>query len=122
MDKKRIAVIEDDVTLSKVMCDELSDAGFSPFPFLDGESGLAFVQKEKPDLVLLDIYMPKKDGVAVLKELKASPDTKDIPVLILTVSMSEKRLREAVELGAEGYRIKSEFAVGEIVESLKSFF
>ncbi len=122
MNAQRIVLIEDDEILSKVLYSELSDAGFKVAQAFDGEAGLALVRSERPDLVLLDLVMPKKHGFDVLEELKRTPETKAIPVIILTLLGEDEDIKKGLRLGANDYLVKSSHAVAEIVEKIKSFF
>lgn len=122
MNAQKIALIEDDEILSKVLCADLTDAGFNVSQAFDGEEGLKLVKEKKPDLVLLDLILPKKHGFEVLEELKKSPDTNNIPVIILTLLGEDKDIKKGLQLGADDYFVKSSHAVAEIVEKIKNFF
>lgn len=122
MDKTKIVLVEDDEILAKVLREELLEAGFKVMRAADGEAGLAAVRKEMPNLVLLDLVLPKKHGFEVLAELKQAPATRDIPVIILTMLGADEDLKKGLELGANDYIVKSQHAVGEIVEKVKYFF
>lgn len=122
MSAQKIVLIEDDEILSKVLFTELKDAGFDVSQVFDGEAGLALVRSEKPDLVLLDLILPKKHGFLVLEELKKSPDTNAIPVIILTLLGEDEDIKKGLRLGADDYLVKSSHAVAEIVEKIKGFF
>ncbi|GAI20713.1 unnamed protein product [marine sediment metagenome] len=122
MAKIKIALIEDDEILSKVIYEELRDADFDVMQAFDGEEGLKLVRSKKPDLVLLDIILPKKDGFEVLEELKKSPDTRNIPVIILTMIGKDEDIKKGLQLGANDYIVKSQHAIAEIVEKIKDFF
>lgn len=122
MNKQKIIIIEDDEILSKVLCAELTDAGFKVLPAFDGEAGLKLVRSEKPDLVLLDLILPKKHGLEVLEEIKKAPDMRDIPVIILTLLGEDETIKRGLRLGAEDYLVKSNHALAEIIEKVKNFF
>lgn len=122
MNKTKIVLIEDDKILSKVLYTELIDAGFEVSQAFDGEEGLGLVHSEMPDLVLLDLILPKKHGFWVLEELKKSPDTSRIPVIILTLLGEDEDIKKGLRLGANDYLVKSSHAVAEIVEKIKNFF
>lgn len=122
MSAQKIVLIEDDEILSKVLSTELEDAGFKMAQAFDGEAGLALVRSEQPDLVLLDLILPKKHGFVVLEELKKSPDTKAIPVIILTLLGEDEDIKKGLRLGADDYLVKSNHAIAEIVEKVKNFF
>lgn len=122
MAKTKIALIEDDEILSKVIYEELRDVDFDVLRAFDGEEGLKLVRSKKPDLVLLDIILPKKGGFEVLEELKKSPDTRDIPVIILTMIGKDEDIKKGLRLGANDYIVKSQHAIAEVVEKIKDFF
>jgi DNA-binding response OmpR family regulator len=121
MDKKKILLVEDDAILAKTMYDELVEAGYEVDQAYDGEAGLRMVGEKKPDLVLLDILMPKKNGFEVLQSMKAAPETKDIPVIMLTALAADEDV-ETTMLGASDYLVKSEYTPTQIVEKVKNFF
>jgi len=118
----KILICEDDEILSKVLKEELEESGFDVKHVIDGEAGVQEAQSFKPDLILCDVLMPKKTGFEALEELKASPITKDIPVIMLTMLGSDDDIKKGLKLGANDYIVKSQHAVGEIVEKVKAFF
>lgn len=122
MAKLKIVLIEDDEILAKVVYEELCDADFDVFQAFDGEEGLKLVRSEKPDLVLLDLILPKKYGFDVLEELKKSPVTRNIPVIVLTMLGRDDDIKKGLRLGANDYIVKSQHAVGEIVDKVNNFF
>lgn len=122
MNAQKIVLIEDDEILSKVLHAELVGAGFNVSQAFDGEAGLELVRSKKPNLVLLDLILPKKHGFEVLEEMKKSPDTKDIPVIILSLLGEDEDIKKGLKLGANDYLVKSNHAVAEIVEKIKNFF
>ena len=121
MTNTKIILIEDDPILSKVLFEELKDAGFEVRGALDGEAGLELIRKEKPDLVLLDIMMPKKTGFEVLEELKKSPETQSVPVIILSLLGDDENLKKGLQMGANDYIVKSQHSTEEIIKKIKSF-
>ena len=122
MSAQKIVLMEDDEVLGKVLKEELTESGFSVAWAKDGEAGIAHIRKDKPDLALLDILMPKKNGFDVLAEIKRSPATKDIPVIMLTMLGADDDLKRGVALGANDYIVKSQHAIGEIRDKVKEFF
>ena len=114
--KGSVALIEDDQSLSQVLSEELIDNGFEVHIARDGETGIAVVQKHIPDLVLLDLLMPKKNGYEVLITLKNDPKTKHIPVVILSMLSIDDDIDKGLRLGASEYLIKSHHKVDEIVK------
>lgn len=121
---KKIVLIEDDEILAKVIFTELTDAGFDVVQAFDGSAGLELVKKEVPDLVLLDLILPKKDGFAVLAELKKDPHprTQSVPVIILTLLGEDVDIKRGMALGAVDYLVKSSHTTEEVIGKIKKFF
>ncbi|MBI2626120.1 MAG: response regulator [Candidatus Nealsonbacteria bacterium] len=122
MPKQKIVLIEDDETLAEVLYSELTEAGFDVSPAFDGKEGLKQAKEKKPDLVLLDLILPEMHGFEVLEELKKSPDTVNIPVIILSLLGEDEDIKKGLKLGANDYIVKSSHAIAEIVEKVKNFF
>ena len=116
---KKIVVVEDEDVLVKALSIELLGAGFEVSSALDGEAGLALIQKEKPDLVLLDLTMPKLPGFEVLKKLKEEAHTKNIPVVILSNLGQDEDKKKGLELGAVDYFVKSSTDLSLLTEKIK---
>lgn len=117
--KPVIVLVEDDEILSRIVYEELADAGFHVVQAFDGESGVEMVRRFKPTLVLLDLILPKKMGHEVLAELKGDADTKDIPVVIMTMLGTPDQIEKSMRLGAEDHIIKSQYSVEAIVTRIK---
>lgn len=116
---KKILFIEDESALQRAATQVLTEEGYHVLSALDGEIGLRLAKEEKPDLVLLDIILPKKDGFEVLSELKLDPKTKNIPVIILTNLEGSTDVEKALELGATTYLVKTNYRLEEVVEKVK---
>ena len=114
-----IVYIEDEPFFGGTMSRLLSEAGYTTTVAADGEEGLAMVAKEKPDLVLLDLVLPKVDGKEVLKRIKSDPATKNIPVFVLSNLSADADQRETVALGAAGFFVKAMTLPSAIVEAIK---
>jgi CheY-like chemotaxis protein len=115
----RIVYIEDEPFFAGTMSRLLSEAGYATAVATDGESGLALVAKEKPDLVLLDLVLPKVDGKEVLKKIKNDPATHNIPVFVLSNLSADADQRETVALGAAGFFVKAMTLPSAIVDAVK---
>jgi len=115
---KRILLVEDDRFLRRACEGSLRQRGFTVFPAVDGEEGLRLAQTEIPDLILLDMLMPKLPGLDVLRALKADDRTRAIPVLVLSNSSRDGIQRQAMDLGAVGYLIKSNISLQELAEQV----
>jgi len=115
----RILIIEDEATLRKTMAEYLAAEKFEALEAADGEAGLELARKHIPDLILLDIILPKKNGYEVLEELKMSEKTKKIPVILLTNLESPEDIEKAFEKGASTYLVKSDYRLEDIVKKIK---
>ncbi len=116
---KKILFVEDEPTLQKAVGEILTQEGFQVFSALDGEKGLELIKKEKPDLILLDLILPKKDGFEVLKEMKENEELKNIPVIVLTNLEGMGDVEKALSLGATTYLIKANYELGDVVKRIK---
>lgn len=117
--KQKILVVEDELTLQKSLLEFLKKEKFEAVGASDGEQGLALAKSMLPDLILLDIILPKKDGYEVLAQLKQDEATKHIPVILLTNLESPENINRAFEKGAHMYLVKSDYRLEEIVEKAR---
>lgn len=115
----KILVAEDDKLISHSLCEALQQNGFEPTPAYDGEEAVAKAKEIKPDIMLLDIMMPKLDGISVLWELKANPETSGTPVIVLTNIGDVETISKIVEAGAVDYLLKSDQSVDDIIQKVK---
>ena len=116
---EKILFIEDESALQKTFGEILSQEGYEMISALDGEIGLRLAKAKKPDLILLDLILPKIHGFEVLKKLKADIGTKDIPVIVLTNLEGIGDVDKAIELGATSYLVKAQYSLEELVEKIK---
>lgn len=117
--KMVILLVEDDEFLSELYATKLTLEGFEVIAATDGKKGLKLALEKRPDLVLLDIILPKLDGFEVLKAIKADPTGKDIPVILLTNLSQRDEVNRGLELGAVDYLIKAHFMPSEVVKKIK---
>ena len=117
--KSKILLVEDDKMLADMYVTKFSKEGIQIMKAEDGAKGLEIARKEKPDLILLDIIMPKLDGFAVLKELKKDPSMGNTHILLLTNLGQSEDVEKGKELGADDYFIKANHTPAEIVEKVK---
>jgi DNA-binding response OmpR family regulator len=112
---KNILIVDDDPLILRMYQRKLTDDGYTVDTAVDGEIALASVKKKKPNLILLDIMMPKKNGTETLKDLKADSSTKSIPVIILTnLGDSPKDVENAKKLGALNYLVKADTSLKDL--------
>ena len=115
----KIVVVEDDRILLKALNVELLSGNFEVLSASDGEAGLALVKKEKPDLVLLDLVLPKMHGFDVLAALKQGKTTKQIPVVILSNLGQDSDIKKGMELGAKDYYQKASTDLSDLANKIK---
>ena len=119
--KKKILLIEHDKFLLKLYSDKLNREGFEVSMSITGEEGLGKVAAEKPDLVLLDIILPQKNGFDILSEIKLNSATKNIPVIILTNLGQDSDIKTGFELGAVDYLVKTDFSITKLPEIVRKY-
>jgi len=117
--KPRVLVVEDDIFLVNVHKKKLAKEGFEVIVAGNGNEALDLAQKNKPDIILLDLIMPMKDGFQTLKELKANPDLKNIKVIIFSNLSQEEDKQRAMEAGAVDYIVKANVSFREIINQVK---
>jgi|SRR3989339_617823 len=118
MDKK-ILFIEDEKSLQEVLGEALKQNDFEVKEALNGQVGLELAQTFNPDLILLDLILPRVNGFEVLEKLKSSEKTKNIPVIILTNLENNEDIQHVLELGAFDYLVKSNYSLNEIINKVK---
>ncbi len=117
--KIKILLVEDDPFLLSMYNTKFELEKFKVVTAEDGEKGLKLALKELPDVILLDIMLPRMDGFEVLKALKADKKTSRIPVILLTNLSQKEKVKEGLSLGANDYLIKAHFMPSEVVEKIK---
>jgi len=117
--KVKILLVEDDNLLVRMYQDKLESDGYEVAVSEDGEQGLKACKKDKPDLVLLDIMMPKVNGFEMLKQMKEDKGLKTIPVVLLTNLGGKDDAQRGLEMGAVAYLIKSDYTPDEIIKKIK---
>jgi len=120
VDAKKIHVllVEDDTFLANIYKTKFDMEGFKVSVSENGEEGLADAKKKKPDIILLDILLPKMDGFTVLENLKKDSTVKDIPVILLTNLGQKDDVSKGLEMGAVDYLIKAHFKPSEVVDKV----
>jgi DNA-binding response OmpR family regulator len=116
----KIALVEDDPFLSSMYSTKFGLEGFEVVSASDGEKGVELIRQELPDIVLLDVLMPKMNGFDVLKLIKQDETTRDIPVILLTNLNQSDEVEQGMDLGAVDYLIKAHFMPSEVVDKIKA--
>ncbi|PIV46994.1 response regulator [bacterium (Candidatus Gribaldobacteria) CG02_land_8_20_14_3_00_41_15] len=117
---KKILVIEDDNMISSMYKTKFEAEGFAVFIADDGAKGLELAKQEKPDIIMLDVILPRLDGFSVLEELKKDSATKDIPVIMLTNLGTEEDKVKGEKLGAADYLVKASLTPGQVSQKIKT--
>ncbi len=119
---KKIVFVEDEMRLQEALSSKLKSDGYEVFSALDGESGLKIIEEKKPDLILLDLILPKKDGFKVLESLKTKPELSAIPVIVLSNLESGKDIERVLAFGVHSYLAKANYSLDEIAKKVGEVF
>lgn len=120
-DKKyKVLIVEDEKMLADMYATKFVMEGFLAVTANDGAEGLTKLKEEKPDMVLLDVIMPKLDGFAVLKKLRDNDDFKKLPVILLTNLGQDEDIKKGQKLGATDYFVKANHTPAEVVNKVRS--
>ncbi|MBI4022319.1 MAG: response regulator [Candidatus Andersenbacteria bacterium] len=115
----KLLLVEDDSLLIRLYQNRFTKDGHEVVAARDGEEGLVLIEREQPDLVLLDIMMPKLSGLEMLERIKANPATRSVPVVILSNVSGEAEQERALELGAVAYIVKSANDPGRVAAKVR---
>jgi len=116
---KKILFVEDESALQKTLGEYLRQDGYDIVSALDGENGIKMAKSAKPDLILLDLILPKTNGFEVLKQLKSDEETMRIPIIILTNLEDIKDINQAIEIGATTYLVKARYSLEEVSQKIR---
>jgi len=116
---KKILIIEDEELMYNLLERKLTADGYKITVAKDGIEGMEMMKKEKPDLILLDIVMPKKNGFEVMEEMQKEKELRGIPIIVISNSGQPVEIDKARELGAKDWLIKTEFDPQEVIEKVR---
>jgi len=119
--KKYILVIEDDKFYCNIFQTKFTQAGYDILVAFNGNLGIQAAAKRKPDLILLDLIMPEKDGFETLKELKADPTMKEVPIVVLSNLGQVDDIEKAKALGANDYIVKANISLQGVIEKVQQY-
>ncbi len=119
--EKKILIVEDEKLLMEMYRDKFSEAGFKVSLAVEAKEGVETAKKEKPDLVLLDILLPRENGIFFLEELKKDPEISSIPVVAFSNFDDPETEKRAIKLGAKDYLIKTNYTPQEIVGKIEEY-
>lgn len=117
---KKILIVDDEEILRKIYSDRLTFEGFTVETAADGEEAMAKIRTSPPNLVLLDILMPKLNGLQVLEQLNTDTALKAIPVIVLSNVVNDENIKKALALGAKDYLLKTNFSPNEIINKIRT--
>lgn len=117
--KPLIFIVEDEKALVKAMQIKLRDSGFDIMVAYDGAQALAEIKKKKPDLILLDILLPKLSGIDFLREIRSKKQWQKIPVVVISNYSAEETVKEGFGLKISDYLIKSDVSLDGIIKKVK---
>ncbi len=117
---KRIAIIDDDHVIQESLQETFSDAGYTVFIASDGVSGLEMISREKPDLVVADILLPRMHGIALCEKLKASADFQHVPIILMTGVYKDVNLRMYVHKGLAADFIEKPFREKDLLAKIEN--
>ncbi len=120
MKKDKILIVEDEPFLLDMYKMKFKQGGFEVISAADGEEAIRISRREKPDIILLDIMMPKIDGFEVLENLKKNSLTKSIPVLIFSNFSQKEQKEKGIALGAADYFVKTNYTPAQVLEKVKN--
>jgi DNA-binding response OmpR family regulator len=121
MDKKNVLLVEDDKFLSSLLRNRLEKEGINVIYAEDGEAALQALKQIKPDLILLDIILPKKSGFEVLEAIQQDPTLKDGPIVIISNLGQDGDVLRGKELGAIEYFVKAQTSIDDLINHIKKF-
>ena len=116
---KKILIIDDDPVFLKTISHTLESAGYSVVHAVDGEEGLKAINKEKPNMIVLDIVMPKLGGIDFLKKLKEEDENFSTPILVVSNFSGVSKVEEGMKLGIRGYVVKSDESLQTILNNIE---
>lgn len=117
----KILLIEDEKILAEMYKDKFEAEGLKTMVAFSAKEGLALLEKERPDLILLDILLPRENGISFLKQLKKEKGAQEIPVIAFSNYDEPETKKEALALGAKEYLIKTQYTPQQIVEKIKEY-
>lgn len=117
----KILIVEDEEALSRVLEERFKSEGFETEVAHDGEEAVEIAKKSLPNVIILDLILPKKMGFDVLKEIKKIPELEKVPVIVVSNLGEDESIKEAIRLGANDYFVKSQHPIEEIIDKVKNY-
>lgn len=117
----RILIVEDEEFLVRALKDNLEAEGYTVDVAMNGDGAMEQIKTHRPNLILLDLLMPKRDGFYVLEEVKKNPEWRLIPIIVLSNLGGDAEIKKALEMGAADYFVKSQHPIEEVIEKIKEY-
>jgi len=118
----KILIVEDEDVLALVLEEKFKNEGYQVMIARDGEEARSKIEKFRPNIILLDLILPKKEGMRVLEDIKSDSELKLIPVIVLSNLEGDEIIKKALSLGAVDYFVKTQHPIAEIVEKVNALF
>lgn len=119
-DTQKVLVVEDDKTINKLLVEKLNSRGYITLSARDGQTGIDMALKERPDLILLDILLPTKDGIEVLEELRQDEWGKVARVIVMTNLTQDDKFADVYKHGVSDYLVKTNWDLNDVVEKIQN--
>ena len=116
---KKILIVEDELSMQRALKNKLEQEGYKVATANDGQQALDAIRASSPDLVLLDLIMPKLDGISVLREMKKDDALRNVPVVILTNLSTGDKVAEAMQLGTFDFLVKANYSLEDVLRKVK---
>ncbi|MEK7547135.1 MAG: response regulator [Patescibacteria group bacterium] len=120
MNPAKIFIAEDERFLSTILANRLKKEGFAVSQAFDGQEAVDLLKSERPDLIIIDLILPKKSGFEVLESVSKNPDLNHVPIVVLTNLGQESDIEKAKSLGASEYYIKVRISIDDFMNAIKS--
>lgn len=115
----KIVIVEDEEILQKVLKEKFEKENFKVSVASDGEVAFSVIKKTQPDMILLDLILPKKSGFEVLEEIKSDASLKTTPVIVLSNLGQDEDIKRALQMGADDYLVKTQHPINEVLDKVK---
>lgn len=115
---KTVLIVEDEQSMQRALKNKIEHAGYAVSCANDGEEALVSLRASRPELVLLDLIMPKMDGISVLRQMKSDESLRSVPVVILTNLSSGDKVAEAMQLGIFDFLVKANYSLDDVLKKV----
>jgi CheY-like chemotaxis protein len=117
----KVLLVEDDKFLRRVLEKKLINEGLEVITAVDGEEALAKIVQDRPEVILLDIILPKKSGFVILETINKDPNLKKIPIVVISNLSQEEDIRKALSLGVSEYLVKAKVSLDDVIKRIKEY-